>query len=66
VYDTSGPAPQLVHKRVYWILNDIDRRVGFLHLDAEGQKTFYYYLTDQVGSVLQVIREDSAVRGHNN
>jgi RHS repeat-associated protein len=24
-------------------------------------KTFYYYLTDQVGSVLQVIREDGAV-----
>jgi len=32
-----------------------------LHLDAGGQKTFYYYLTDQVGSVMQVIREDGTV-----
>jgi RHS repeat-associated protein len=32
-----------------------------LHLDAGGQKTFYYDLTDQVGSVMQVIREDGTV-----
>jgi hypothetical protein len=50
-----------VHKRVYWILNAIDQRIGFLHLDAGRQKTFYYYLTDQAGSVMQVIREDGTV-----
>jgi YD repeat-containing protein len=60
-YNTSGATPELLHKRVYWILNAIDQRIGFLHLDAGGQKTFYYYLTDQVGSVMQVIREDGTV-----
>jgi hypothetical protein len=42
-YDTTGAEPALIHKRIYWILNDIDRRVGFLHIDADGEKTFYYY-----------------------
>jgi hypothetical protein len=57
----AAAEPQLFYKRIYWILNPIDQRIGFLHLDTGGQKTFYYYLTDQVGSVRQVIREDGTV-----
>jgi hypothetical protein len=45
-----GYAGETAHYRIchlvdHWILNPIDQRIGFLHLDAGGQKTFYYYLT---------------------
>jgi len=48
------------HTRVYWLLPDIDQRVGFVDIDGE-DKTFYYYLTDAQGSVLSVVRDDGEV-----
>jgi RHS repeat-associated protein len=44
-------------QRTYWVLDGVNDRLGFVeHTDA-GPK-FFYYLTDQMGSVLRVI--DSA------
>jgi RHS repeat-associated protein len=47
--------------RVYWnVTGEIDHRIGFVDT-VGGVATFYYYLTDQVGTVLQVVREDGAI-----
>jgi hypothetical protein len=47
--------------RVYWnVTGEIDQRIGFVDT-VRGVATFYYYLTDQVGTVLQIVREDGAM-----
>ena len=69
VYDTGDdPVAALVDwngngsvdtTRVYWTLQDIDRRIGFVDIDeSTGDADWYYYLTDQVGSVLAVVDAD--------
>jgi len=46
--------------RVYWLLPGMDRRIGFAE-NVNGTNTFYYYLTDQVGTVLRIVKEDGTV-----
>ncbi len=46
--------------RVYWLLPGMDRRIGFAET-VGGTTTFYYYLTDQVGTVLRIVKEDGTV-----
>ncbi|MDA3800431.1 MAG: hypothetical protein PF692_15325 [Kiritimatiellae bacterium] len=43
------------YKRIYWLMPDIDQRIGFIHIDNSGNKEVYYYLTDHQCSVLQVV-----------
>jgi RHS repeat-associated protein len=38
----------------------MDRRIGFAET-VGGTNTFYYYLTDHVGTVLQIVKEDGTV-----
>jgi RHS repeat-associated protein len=49
------------YKRIYWLMPDIDQRIGFIHIDNSGNKDVYYYLTDHQGSVLQVVDDDGDV-----
>jgi YD repeat-containing protein len=46
--------------RVYWLLPGMDRRIGFAET-VNSTTTFYYYLTDHVGTVLQIVKEDGTV-----
>ena len=48
-------------KRVYWVLPDIDQRLGFVDYASNGTATTYYYLTDQVGSVMAVLDAGGSV-----
>ncbi len=41
--------------RIYWNEPTIDQKIGFVDLDEAGHATVYYYVTDQVGSILQVL-----------
>ncbi len=46
--------------RVYWLLPGMDRRIGFA--ETVGDTTnFYYYLTDHVGTVMRIVKEDGTV-----
>jgi RHS repeat-associated protein len=46
-------------KRIYWLLKDIDQRLGFVDINVDtGEKAFYYYLCNHVGSVLRVVDAD--------
>ena len=49
------------YTRKYWLLPEIDQRIGFMDIDSTGTKTRYYYLTDQVGSVLQIVTTNGTV-----
>ena len=52
-------------RRLYWILPKIDQRVGFVDI-VGNTATAYYYITDQVGSVLQVLDSNgTAVNQYN-
>ena len=57
-YDDDDVADK---KRIYWILPRIDQRIGFVDYDEEGDPSLYYYLTDQVGSVIQIVDEAGVV-----
>jgi RHS repeat-associated protein len=47
-------------KRIYWLMPEIDQRIGFI--DIVGTQTnLFYYLTDQVGSVLQIVSAEGEV-----
>ena len=46
--------------RVYWLMPELDQRIGFVDVLA-GETNIYYYLCDQVGSVIQVIDESGDV-----
>jgi len=48
-------------KRYYWNLQKIDQKGGFVDVDPDGTRHWYYYLTDQVGSVLAVIDSDGNI-----
>jgi RHS repeat-associated protein len=49
--DSDGAAESI---RVYWLLPGMDQRIGFVDI-VSGTPQFYYYLTDQVGTVLQIV-----------
>jgi RHS repeat-associated protein len=59
-YVDEGNNGSVDKTRVYWTLPDIDQRVVFVDIEG-GTNTFYYYLCDQVGSVMQVVRQDGTV-----
>ena len=46
--------------RVYWLLPELDQRIGFVDV-ADGETNIYYYLCDQVGSVIQIVDESGDV-----
>lgn len=46
--------------RVYWLLPGMDRRIGFADI-TNGVATFYYYLTDHVGTVLRIVDDAGTV-----
>lgn len=49
-------------RRYYWNMPTIDQRLGFLEIDeASGDEAMYYYLTDQVGSVIAVTDDQGDV-----
>jgi len=52
------------YKRVYWFQPNIDHCIGFVHIDSTAGREPYYYLRDQVGSVMQVVRDNGA-GGHD-
>ena len=52
-------------RRLYWILPKIDQRVGFVDI-VGNTATAYYYITDQVGSVLQVLDSSGTVVNQYN
>jgi RHS repeat-associated protein len=41
-------------RRTYWTLDEVNDRLGFVEHAEPGPK-FFYYLTDQMGSVLRVV-----------
>jgi RHS repeat-associated protein len=49
------PGSAFDYKRIYWLMPDIDERIGFIHIDNSDNKEVYYYITDHQGSVLQVV-----------
>ena len=57
--DTDGDS-DVDRTRYYWTLPRIDGRIGFVDVVGETE-TFYYYLTDQVGSVVAVVDSDGDV-----
>ena len=59
-YVDEGSDGSMDRTRIYWVLPDIDRRVGFVELEG-GNAHYYFYLTDQVGSVLQIVDENDTV-----
>jgi RHS repeat-associated protein len=59
-YEDSDNDGDVDRTRVYWLLPGMDRRIGFAE-NVNGTNTFYYYLTDQVGTVLQIVKEDGTV-----
>ena len=59
-YVDEGSDGSMDRTRIYWVLPDIDRRVGFVDLEG-GNAHYYFYLTDQVGSVLQIVDENDTV-----
>jgi RHS repeat-associated protein len=69
IYDGEDVVAELVdadgngtvdRTRYYWALPEIDQRIGFVDVDGEGVH-WYYYLCDQVGSVLAVVDEQGEV-----
>ena len=58
-YDEDGD-DDVDRTRVYWLLPELDQRIGFVDV-ADGETNIYYYLCDQVGSVIQVIDESGDV-----
>jgi RHS repeat-associated protein len=69
IYDGEDVVAELVDEdgngtvdrtRYYWTLPEIDQRIGFVDVDAEGVH-WYYYLCDQVGSVLAVVNEQGQI-----
>ena len=59
-YVDEGSDGDIDRKRIYWILPEIDQRIGFVDLKGSSVK-YYFYNTDQVGSVLQVVDENQNV-----
>jgi RHS repeat-associated protein len=59
-YEDSNNDGAVDRTRVYWLLPGMDRRIGFAE-NVNGTNTFYYYLTDQVGTVLRIVKEDGTV-----
>jgi len=59
-YEDSNTDGAVDRTRVYWLLPGMDRRIGFAE-NVGGTNTFYYYLTDQVGTVLRIVKEDGTV-----
>ena len=59
-YVDEGNDDSIDRIRLYWILRDIDKRIGFVDL-VDGTPKYYFYLTDQVGSILQVKDADGDV-----
>ena len=51
----------LVNRRLYWLDKAIDRRIGFVDIDSNNVASLYWYATDQVGSVIQVMDEFGGV-----
>ena len=48
--------------RYYWNLPGIDQRIGFVDVDVDtGAASYYYYLTDQIGSVIAVVNADGDI-----
>ena len=56
----EGDNGSIDRRRLYWILPQIDQRIGFVDIEGSIAKA-YYYETDQVGSVLQVRDASGAV-----
>lgn len=56
-YNGDGIADKI---RIYWLYPKIDQRLGFIDIEGANVKV-YYYLTDQVGSVIQIVDEDGVV-----
>jgi RHS repeat-associated protein len=59
-YEDSDNDGDVDRTRVYWLLPGMDRRIGFAE-NVGGTNTFYYYLTDHVGTVLRIVKEDGTV-----
>jgi RHS repeat-associated protein len=59
-YEDSNNDGTVDRTRVYWLLPGMDRRIGFAET-VNSTTTFYYYLTDHVGTVLRIVKEDGTV-----
>jgi RHS repeat-associated protein len=59
-YEDSDNDGDVDRTRVYWLLPGMDRRIGFAET-VNNTTTFYYYLTDHVGTVLRIVKEDGTV-----
>jgi RHS repeat-associated protein len=60
-FDSCASCASLRLSSLPWTLPEIDQRIGFVDIDAEGEPHWYYYLCDQVGSVLAVVNEQGQV-----
>jgi RHS repeat-associated protein len=69
VYQGDDVAAELVDEngdgspertRVYWTLPELDQRIGFVE-KIDGVSRAYYFLCDQVGSVMQIVDDTGAV-----
>ena len=74
IYDGTDVVAEIVdegndgtvdRQRLYWILPQIDQRIGFVDI-VGNTATAYYYITDQVGSVLQVLDSSGTVVNQYN
>jgi RHS repeat-associated protein len=54
-YEDEDGDEDIDRRRYYWRMPGIDACIGFVDVDAQGAGTWYYYLTDQVGSVIAVV-----------
>ena len=59
-YEDSNNDGTVDRTRVYWLLPGMDRRIGFAETVGD-TTTFYYYLTDHVGTVLRIVTESGTV-----
>ena len=60
-YIDEGNNGTVDRTRVYWILPDIDKRIGFVDFDADGAARLYYYLVDHQQTVLQIVDSTGTV-----
>jgi len=59
-YVSVNGGTNVTRRRVYWLLPELDQRIGFVDI-TNGATNVYYYITDQAGTVLQIVNSSGTI-----